>query len=52
MKKLDYIHFDYINSMDTNNDSFDTTFTILQKYKMLKFLLGLVILDHQIIQIY
>ena len=32
MKKLDYIHFDSINSIDTNNDSFDTTFTILQKY--------------------
>ena len=33
IQKLDYINFDSINSTDTNNDSFDTTFTILQKYK-------------------
>jgi hypothetical protein len=36
MKKIDYIHFDSINSIDTNNDSFDTTFTILQKYTNIK----------------
>ena len=36
MKKIDYIHFDSINSIDTNNDSFDTTFTILQKYTKIK----------------
>ena len=32
-EKIDYIHFDSINSIDTNNDSFDTTFTLIQKYK-------------------
>ena len=31
-EKIDYIHFDSINSIDTNNDSFDTTFTLIQKY--------------------
>ena len=31
--KIDYIHFDSINSIDTNMDSFDTTFTLIQKYK-------------------
>ena len=33
MQKLDYLNFDSINSIDTNADSFDSTFTILQKYK-------------------
>jgi len=31
--KIDYLHFDSINSIDTNNDSFDTTFNLIQKYK-------------------
>ncbi len=31
--KIDYLHFDSINSIDTNNDSFDTTFNFLNKYK-------------------
>ena len=31
--KLEYLNLDSINSIDTNGDSFDTTFTILQKYK-------------------
>ena len=34
--KLDYLHFDSIYSTDTNNDSFDTTFTLNQKYKNIK----------------
>ena len=32
MKKLDYIHFDSINAIDSNNDTFDSTFTFNQKY--------------------
>ena len=33
MQKLDYIHLDSFNSVDTNGDSFDTTFNLNQKYK-------------------
>ena len=31
--KIDYLHFDSINSIDMNGDSFDTTFNLIQKYK-------------------
>ena len=33
MQKLDYIHFDSFYSVDTLNDSFDTTFILNQKYQ-------------------
>ena len=33
MIKIDYLNFDSINSIDTNNASFDSTFTFNQKYK-------------------
>ena len=33
MIKIDYLNFDSVNSIDTSGDSFDSTFTILQKYK-------------------
>ena len=33
MQKIDYIHLDSFNSIDTNGDSFDTTFNFNQKYK-------------------
>ncbi len=33
MQKLDYIHFDSFYSIDTLNDSFDTTFILNQKYQ-------------------
>ena len=33
MQKIDYIHEDSFNSIDTNGDSFDTTFNLNQKYK-------------------
>ena len=33
MLKIDYIHFDSINAINTNGDSFDSTFTFNQKYK-------------------
>ena len=36
MLKIDYLNFDSINSIDTNNDSFDSTFTFNQKYKNIK----------------
>ena len=35
-RKIDYLHFDSIYSNDTNNDSFDTTFTLNQKYTNIK----------------
>ena len=33
IQKLEFIHFDSINSTDTNGDSFDSTFNVIQKYK-------------------
>ena len=33
IQKLEFIHFDSINSIDTNGDSFDSTFNVIQKYK-------------------
>ena len=36
MIKIDYLNFDSINAIDTNNDSFDATFTFNQKYKNIK----------------
>ena len=36
MIKTDYIHLDSINSVKTNNDTFDTTFTFNQKYQNIK----------------
>ena len=33
--KIDYLDFDSINSIDTNGDSFDTTFNLIQKYNKL-----------------
>ena len=33
IQKIDFIHLDSINSTDTNGDSFDSTFTVIQKYK-------------------
>jgi hypothetical protein len=32
-KKIDFLNFDSINAVTTSNDSFDTTFTLAQKYK-------------------
>ena len=32
MKKTEYLNFDSINSVDTTNDSFDSTFTFAHKY--------------------
>ena len=34
--KVDYLNFDTINSVDTNNDVFDTVFTLNQKYTNIK----------------
>jgi hypothetical protein len=36
MIKIDYLNFDSINSIDTINDSFDTTFTLNHKYKNIR----------------
>ena len=33
IQKIEFIHFDSINSTDTNRDSFDSTFNVIQKYK-------------------
>ena len=35
-RKLDFLNFDSIYSTDTINDSFDTTFTLNQKYRNIK----------------
>ena len=35
-RKVDYLNFDSIYSTDTNNDSFDTTFNLSQKYRNIK----------------
>ena len=35
-RKVDYLNFDSIYSTDTINDSFDTTFTLNQKYRNIK----------------
>ena len=35
-RKLDFLNFDSIYSTDTNNDSFDTTFNLNQKYRNIK----------------
>ena len=32
MIKTEYLNFDSINSIDTSNDSFDSTLTLNQKY--------------------
>ena len=31
-KQIDYLNFDSYNATKTNNDSFDSTFTLLTKY--------------------
>ena len=36
MIKTEYLNFDSINSIDTSNDSFDSTFTLNQKYTKIK----------------
>ena len=36
VRKVDYLNFDTINSVDTNNDVFDTVFTLNQKYTNIK----------------
>ena len=36
VRKIDYLNFDTINSVDTNNDVFDTVFTLNQKYTNIK----------------
>ena len=35
-RKLDFLNFDSIYSTDSNNDSFDTTFNLNQKYRNIK----------------
>ena len=35
-RKVDYLNFDSIYSTDSNNDSFDTTFNLNQKYRNIK----------------
>ena len=35
-RKIDYLNFDTINSTDTLNDAFDTTFTVTTKYTNIK----------------
>ncbi len=34
--KIEYLNFDSINSTDTSSDTFDTTFTLAQKYTNIK----------------
>ena len=36
MIKTEYLNFDSINSIDSLNDSFDSTFTLNQKYKNIR----------------
>ena len=36
MIKTEYLNFDSINSINTSNDSFDSTFTLNQKYTKIK----------------